>query len=233
EEGLVGMRYRLLETIREYGSEQLHAAGEATARRDCHLAWYSALAQRMEAGLLGPEQLTHYRRHQQEEANLRAALDWIERSGQTDGPGDGMSSEERLELGLCLAGSLWQFWHMRGRLAEGHGLLSRVLAHSGPRWQSIGRAKALVALGYLDFARGDLGEAQLCCADALALARALDHAPTLLMALWGSGVLAMAHGDLDAAERYLADQQATASELGSRFALTAAICWQGELAWLR
>src|SRR5262249_10230521 len=40
EEGLVGMRYRLLETIREYGSEQLHAAGEDTALHDRHLAWY-------------------------------------------------------------------------------------------------------------------------------------------------------------------------------------------------
>jgi predicted ATPase len=71
-----GVRFRLLETIRQYAQERLEASGEMAALRGRHLAHYIGLAEKA-----GP----HLRSHQQiawasalapETDNFRAALDW-------------------------------------------------------------------------------------------------------------------------------------------------------------
>jgi predicted ATPase len=77
-----GLRYRLLETLREYGWEQLAAAGELAAVRRRHLDWYLQLAEEADAA--------HYRRGQKgwltrleaELDNLRAALGWCQEAGE-------------------------------------------------------------------------------------------------------------------------------------------------------
>ena len=74
--GAGAVRYRLLETIRQYAQERLEASGEVAALRGRHLAHYIELAEKA-----GP----HLRSHQQiawasalapETDNFRAALDW-------------------------------------------------------------------------------------------------------------------------------------------------------------
>jgi non-specific serine/threonine protein kinase len=67
-------RYRLLETVREYGLEQLEASGEE-AVRDRHLAWCLALAEEAAPHLARAEQ-AWLGRLEAEHDNLRAALRW-------------------------------------------------------------------------------------------------------------------------------------------------------------
>src|SRR5262245_56064187 len=50
------VRYRLLETLREYAWEQLAASGELAVVRNRHYDWYLQLALRAEAAAFGPEQ---------------------------------------------------------------------------------------------------------------------------------------------------------------------------------
>jgi predicted ATPase len=88
-------RFCMLETIREYGLEQLEASGEANALRQRHAAYYLALAERAEPEAAWAAHLDR------DHDNLRAALRWAKASGQT-------------ELGLGLAAALWRFWHVRG-----------------------------------------------------------------------------------------------------------------------
>ena len=45
----------MLETIREYGLEQLAAAGEETTVRRRHLEWCADLAERCQPGIFGPD----------------------------------------------------------------------------------------------------------------------------------------------------------------------------------
>jgi predicted ATPase len=88
-------RFGMLETIREYGLEQLEASGEAGALRQRHAAYYLALAE-------GAEPEAAWAAHlDRDHDNLRAALRWARASGQTD-------------LSLGLAAALWRFWHVRG-----------------------------------------------------------------------------------------------------------------------
>ena len=69
-------RFRFLETIHEYAREKLEAAGEAADIKNRHLAHYAEIAEAMEGGIDGAEQLKWTRVGDQEHNNLHAALDW-------------------------------------------------------------------------------------------------------------------------------------------------------------
>jgi len=68
-----GPRVSMLETNREYGSEQLQARAEAGAARR-HAGWYLALAEEAAPALAGPDAAAWLARLDDEHDNLRAAL---------------------------------------------------------------------------------------------------------------------------------------------------------------
>jgi tetratricopeptide (TPR) repeat protein len=70
------MRYRMLETIRQYAREQLVAAGEAPTLADRHLAAYAALAIESEPAMRGPAIVDWLDRLDPELDNLGTALEW-------------------------------------------------------------------------------------------------------------------------------------------------------------
>ena len=96
-------RFTMLETIREYASEQLEASGEAASIRWHHAAYYLALAEAVEPRLLGPEQTRWLDVLDVEHENLRAVLAWSRMSPQADA-----------ELAPRLVAALWRFWMLRG-----------------------------------------------------------------------------------------------------------------------
>src|SRR5439155_6411923 len=56
------LRLTLLETVREYGLEQLEVLGEAAAARRRHLEWYLALAQRLHPDRTDPADVARLER---------------------------------------------------------------------------------------------------------------------------------------------------------------------------
>jgi predicted ATPase len=150
EQGARATRYRLLETVRQYGWERLVEAEEAAAARDRHRDWCMALAERARPGLRGAQQQEWRERLEVEHDNLRAALTW--------------SLESDPMVGVRLAGSLWRFWQQRGYYAEGRRWLEAALAGVGPAGRHGGHtlcARALIGAGLL--AR-DQGESPVACA---------------------------------------------------------------------
>ena len=93
-----GPRYRLLETIRQYGMEKLLVANELEDTRCRHLVDCSELAERIRPMLTRAEQLHWLARAEAELDNFRQALQWSLRSGQA-------------EEGLRLFNSLTRFWY--------------------------------------------------------------------------------------------------------------------------
>jgi len=77
-------RFTMLETIREFGLEQLAVSGEEQAVRDAHVACCIALAERAEPELAGPEQERWVRRLEADLGNIRAAHDWLAAQGDTE-----------------------------------------------------------------------------------------------------------------------------------------------------
>src|SRR5207247_9930900 len=75
-------RYRLLETVRQYGRDRLLEAGEAEAVQGRHRDWCLALAEEAEEGLGGKGETTWLGRLEREHDYLRAALAWSGGHGQ-------------------------------------------------------------------------------------------------------------------------------------------------------
>ena len=130
----------MLETIREFGCEQLIASGEETMARRRHAEVFLALAERAEQDLAGPNEREWLEILEADTHNLRAALAWM--------------LDNDVEAALRMASALWIYWHRTGRLAEGEAWLGRALSRwrGGPdaHW-----AKAMFVWGTLAGTRGD------------------------------------------------------------------------------
>ena len=134
-------RYRLLETLRQYGSDRLREAAQAAAVRDAHLDWAVGLAEEAERNLDGFEQAAWLDRLERELDNLRAALDWAITSG---------NAEAGLRLASITVGSLWTW---RSHVPEGQRWLQRLLSVPAEVAATV-RAKGLLAAGRVDFQAG-------------------------------------------------------------------------------
>jgi predicted ATPase/DNA-binding CsgD family transcriptional regulator len=164
------MRYRLLETVRQYATTRLADAGEVDVLRERHLAYHLALVEAAEPQVLGAG------RHDPvlttvaiELPNLRAALD---RAAVTDP-----------NAALRLVAALTLFWLFTGRYQEGDAAYARALAAAGEEPTSLrgrvlaGRANLGLYGGAYEAAHGwaqaalAVGEA---CGDRWAQGRALD-----------------------------------------------------------
>ncbi|MDQ3493388.1 MAG: LuxR C-terminal-related transcriptional regulator [Chloroflexota bacterium] len=136
-----GPRFTMLETVREFGWEQLAATGEEQSSRDRHAAYFVDLVERADPAIWGgPNHEYWLDRLEAELANLRAALAWLEDTG------DGLAF-------LGLAASLGGFWHYRSHRVEGRVWLTRALAASHGT-VSASRAMALIKLGMLERVMG-------------------------------------------------------------------------------
>ena len=170
-------RYRLLEPVRQYARAKLEEGGDAEAARRRHALWYLTLAEEAEKGLTGPQDLVWLRKLETEHDNLRAALRWFLRRGET-------------ELGLRLAAALGKdFWRTRERLREGLEWLEAALASGGD--PSPTRAKALAYAGWIAWERLDFERSTVLSEEALALSRELGYKEGTAAALYSLGMVAI------------------------------------------
>ena len=153
--GIGGVRYRMLEPIRQYAQEKLEESGEAEEVRSQHASFFLALAEEAEPGLRGPEDAEWLERLEAEHDNMRAALSWALERGQT-------------ELGLRLAGALWLFWEAHGHYGEGRRWLEEALEKDGQA-SAAARAKALEGLGWTTYRQGDTDRAKAIAEEGLRL----------------------------------------------------------------
>jgi predicted ATPase/DNA-binding NarL/FixJ family response regulator len=151
-----GVRYRMLEPIRQYARERLEASEEVEAIQRRHAEFFLALAEVAEPGVEGPQQAAWLERLEAEHDNLRATLSWSLERG------------EEAELGLRVAGALGQFWYLRGYLGEGRRWLEEALAKASPA-STAARARALHRLSFLAYLQGDLDRAQEASEEGLKL----------------------------------------------------------------
>ena len=136
------IRYRFLETIRQYAEAKLVEAGEAVVVRDHHLSWCLRFTEGSERALRGPERRLWLLRLDAEQSNLRAALAWS--IGGT-GPA---------EVGLELANSLAYYWISHSSLVEGRVWIEKALATT-PGAAVAARANGLNAAAWLAWRTGD------------------------------------------------------------------------------
>ncbi len=196
------VRYRFLETVRQYSLERLRESGEAGVIRQRHQNWYLAQAEKAEPELTGSDQGTWLNRLEVEHDNIRAALEW--------------SMESGVEPGLRLASALWRFWYVRGYSKEGRGWLEALLkASSGA--PPVLRAQALAAAGNLAvLGRSDYAVGRSFCEESLAIWRELGDRQGIAVALSNLGLLASDHGDHASARALCEESLTIRRELGDK-----------------
>lgn len=173
------LRFHLLETLRQYAGEKLRQAGAAAILHARHRNWFLAFAEQAESQLHGPAQVLWMDRLQEEEDNLRAALDWCVAAFEP-------------EQGLRLATSLAWFWFVRARQGEGRARLARLLALAGEvPPAAVIRAKGLSAAGFLAHDQRDYDAARTLQEESLAIARREGDTQTEAVAVGRLGYLAL------------------------------------------
>ncbi|MBG0561392.1 ATP-binding protein [Actinoplanes aureus] len=135
-------RYRMLETLRDYGQEKLIEAGERDTLQRRHRDWYTGLARRFEADLISPRQVEGFARVGRELPNLRAALDYS------------LADPDGGEAALTIAASLYLYWAIHGLYREGRSWVDQALARPGG--PTVARLKALNVGATLACLQGDL-----------------------------------------------------------------------------
>ena len=253
------MRFAMLETIREYGREQLAASGEGEAARRAHAAYFVSFAEEADRRLRGPEQRVWLERLETEHDNLRSALSWL------------LAAPERAADALRLAGALHWFWYLHGHFREGRRWLEDALAASPE--PTLARAKALTGSGVLGFPLGEFESARDRLDESIAVGRAVGDPGTvayglhflamgdlphidpatlrerttesitlfreagdrwgLAMSLRGLGMIALVTQQFDEADAPFAASLALAREVGDLWCLARVLHYSGEVARAR
>jgi non-specific serine/threonine protein kinase len=224
-ESSLGTRYRLLDTIREYGREWLASLGEEREFRRRHRDFYLAMAEQFDAEWVGSAQTSWIQRLNAERPNLRVALKFC------------LAEPDEAMTGLTMATTLWGYWLCSSRLSEGRywferGLRlvpdltpvrARALWLTG--WFAIiqgdhlageplfeesraiaerigdesGRAYAIQYLGGMYMFRGEAKRGLVMYEDALARLRKLEDRPGLVIIMFQLGLCFILNGDVDRA----------------------------------
>ena len=170
-------RYRMLETIRQYGQDKLLTLGELHRLRELHLDYFLKFAEDAEPKINRLHDRGWLARVEAEHDNFRSALEW----GSRNNP----SAALKIVTGLTV------FWITRGHAAEGRRWASEALIASdqfpvideeGNRQIAV-RANALQALARIIYSQGDNAHAIVYSEQAAAVARQLGDKALLAAAL--------------------------------------------------
>ena len=198
------LRFRMLDTVRQYALGRLRAAGEERDARLRHLDYFIGLSRRSMAGLVGPDQGAWLDRLEAEHENLLSAL-WC--CGQIEG---GAISA------LRIAGPLWRFWFGHGHFELGRSVLATELNLPGAKAPTRERAEALLGAGALAFHQNDFAAGDAAYEESLAIYRSLGDETGIALSLGGVGNLRMGEGRLEEARANYEDALSRMRRAGHR-----------------
>jgi predicted ATPase/DNA-binding CsgD family transcriptional regulator len=159
----IGVRYRLLEPVRQYAREKLEEGGKSEEVRLRHATFFLTLAEDAEPRLRTPEDVEWLERLEREHDNTRATLSWALEKGEA-------------ELALRLGGALGVFWQAHGHWSDGRKWLEGALAKDAQA--SVGtpavRIKALEALFWLNYDQFDLARMEAAAQEGMELSAEAD-----------------------------------------------------------
>lgn len=197
------MRYRLLESVRDYARERLAERGESDTTRERHRDYFVQLAEAASSQFVGPDRAHWLKRVDADHDNVRAALDLC------------LEAPDSEQKGLRIAGALQFYWVARQCFAESRARTSALLARDmGGATRS--RAMALHAAGNLAHCQSDYPAAKAFFEDALVIQRQLGNRKGVAAALGSLGNVAQYQGDYAAARALFEESLEINREVGNR-----------------
>ncbi|MCI0424567.1 MAG: tetratricopeptide repeat protein, partial [Actinobacteria bacterium] len=204
--------FSMLQVIHQFAHARLVERGEIEPACQAHLRVFVDLAKRAAPELTRKDRLNWLDVLEANHDNFRAALEW------------GMERQRADEV-LELVAALWRFWQARGHLHEAQWRIEAALALPGG--EVVVRARAIEALGGVQWWRGDLEGCSASYVEALEMQRRLGVSTDLARALYNYGLVAGFHlGDYEASERSLEESEEISRSLGDEGGL-------GDIAWAR
>ena len=197
------VRYRLLETVRQYARDRLVESGESDNVFQRHRDFFLVLAEDGEPNLTGPVQGEWLERLDQEYENLRGALEWS--------LGARSSAEAQR---FC--GTLWRFWATRGHLFEGRGWCGRAIEGPGNVQRTQERGDALNGAGALAIVQGDYAYARACNEESLSIRREIGDKVGIAGSLSNLGLVATLLGEYGTARQCSEESLDLFREIGER-----------------
>lgn len=184
-------RYRMLETIREFGLEMLRQSGLEGQARERHARYMVSFVTSAPKFLIGPDQILWLNRFEADYANILQALDWC--------------LEHDIEAGLRILATVWAFWWLRTPLTLGRQYFDRFLGRVDDTVDPAILALAMIGAGIIiqfeSDGKWDLAEAH----HFKALSILLDMPDPPEGAYWSYvnlGGIALRRGNLQDAEAY-------------------------------
>ena len=186
------VRYRMLESIRQYAQDRLFAAGEGEGLRDRHAAYFAAFVREAENGLWGPGTALWAGRLSQEMDNFRAALEW--------------TVERNPDLALVIAGKLFTARGFRDSLSEARRWLEQAIEQAQKANSTTAEVTyqthlgvALTALSGINFAQGRNAEGVALGEEAVRILRSTGNLRELCNALGQKAFAATFAGEWEVA----------------------------------
>ncbi len=210
-------RLAMLETVRDFGLEQLAAAGEI---RDTHARAFGHFARRAEeadAGLRGPSQKAWLDALAADHDNIASALTWALAESPTEA--------------LALAARLSWFWYLRGHYREGREWLDQALARATDAPAAV-RARALFGAGELAFLQCDYRAAGEHLGESARLSRALGDERGVAAAEQMLGSIARERGSYEIAAEHHERCRAVWGRLGDRREEARSLNYLAFVAWI-
>ena len=207
-EGQGTARYRLLDTIAEFGLTKLRGRGNERRLRLRHLAWYAGLAARQEA--FGPGRAAWIAALDADHENLRAALEFC------------LAEPGESAAGARMACDLWRYWETHGHLTEGRRVLAGLLERLDQT--SPARPRALWVAGFLALVQADLPAARNLLEAGLSAAEEAGDVRSVTYASSQLGFVRYYLGEVDRgyalAEKSLTLARQSADQIGVVLGLT-------------
>ncbi|MCX5200217.1 LuxR C-terminal-related transcriptional regulator [Streptomyces sp. NBC_00237] len=189
-DGDEGARYRLLDTIREYGADKCSDTERERCRRR-HRDHYLGRASYFFEMLLSAEQVPLYWQLHRDLADLRSALEYS------------LSRPDGVRPALVMAARLWPFWSTAGLFTEGRYWLDKGLAQE--REPSRERSQALLWGSLLAVMQGDVGVAHAGFLETMEVAHAAGSELDRMLALGYLGGISWLFGDADGGRESLTE----------------------------
>jgi non-specific serine/threonine protein kinase len=212
------LRYRLLETIRQYAGERLNAhtdeLGSASAR---HAEVFLGLAELGASNLHGPQQVEWFARLETEHDNLRAAMAYLLEKPHRSG--------EAVRLGVALR----EFWFRKGYHSEGVNLLRDAIEHPGAKEPTALRARGLSALAQMYLPSGDIPSARACITEGLPIARGVGDPSRTAELLEVSAWIDFQQGDYTTASKVMDEAVALARQAGESRLIASTLTHRGAI----
>lgn len=202
------VRYRLLETIKEYGLNRLRASGELATVRRRHRDWYADLTARANVRLEDGEQIDAFYRLRAEQANLRAAFELC------------TTSLDGARIGLRMAADLRNFWIMIGALSEGRRWLRQLLVFAPDAPEAVG---GLTVSSKLAVLQADVAEGRRQLERARALATSTGQQAWLAEISHNEGIASLFSGDPATALNHFTDAYDAHEAAGADFGIMIAL----------